>query len=59
MILAFSVAPSGTGNASVSDAVAEAVKVVRASGLPHRTSSMFTKIDLLGHGSSSPIQTSL
>ena len=45
MILAFSVAPSGTGNASVSDAVAEAVKVVRASGLPHRTSSMFTEIE--------------
>ncbi len=45
MILAFSVAPSGTGNASVSDAVAEAVKVVRASGLPHRTSSMFTELE--------------
>lgn len=52
MILAFSVAPSGApaggterADASVSDAVAEAVRVVRASGLPHRTSSMFTEIE--------------
>lgn len=57
MILAFSVAPSGQPSAdagpaaaehpggSVSAAVAEAVKVVRESGLPHRTSSMFTEIE--------------
>ncbi|WP_062076815.1 thiamine-binding protein [Demequina globuliformis] len=47
MIVAFSVAPSGTGRAdgSVHDAVAQAVKVVRASGLPHRTSAMFTEIE--------------
>lgn len=53
MILAFSVAPSGVGSVgpaadetgSVSRAVAEAVKVVRDSGLPHRTSSMFTEIE--------------
>ncbi|MGP9693758.1 thiamine-binding protein [Brachybacterium sp. AOP25-B2-12] len=47
MLLAFSVAPSGTGraDASVHDAVAAAVRVVRASGLPHRTSSMFTEIE--------------
>lgn len=47
MLVAFSVAPSGTGreDGSVADAVAEAVKVVRASGLPHRTSSMFTEIE--------------
>ncbi len=47
MLLAFSVAPSGTGHAdgSVHDAVAAAVAVVRASGLPHRTSSMFTEIE--------------
>lgn len=46
-MVAFSVAPSGTGreDGSVADAVAEAVKVVRASGLPHRTSSMFTEIE--------------
>lgn len=47
MIVAFSVAPSGNGNAdaSVHDAVAAAVKVVRDSGLPNRTSSMFTEIE--------------
>jgi uncharacterized protein (TIGR00106 family) len=47
MILAFSVAPSGADNpdGSVSEAVAQAVKVVRESGLPHRTSSMFTEIE--------------
>jgi len=44
VIVAFSVAPSGTGD-SVSAAVADAVRVVRASGLPHRTSSMFTEIE--------------
>lgn len=47
MLLAFSVAPSGTGRAdgSVSDAVAAAVSVVRASGLPNRTDAMFTTIE--------------
>lgn len=47
MIVAFSVAPSGTGrtDGSVHDAVAAAVKVVRDSGLPNRTSSMFTEIE--------------
>lgn len=47
MIVAFSVSPSGTGRAdgSVSDAVAAAVKVVRESGLPHRTSAMFTELE--------------
>jgi len=47
MLIAFSVAPSGDGRAdgSVHDAVAAAVAVVRASGLPHRTSSMFTEIE--------------
>lgn len=47
MILAFSIAPSGGENAdaSVHDAVAAAVKVVRESGLPNRTSSMFTEIE--------------
>ncbi|HIW92493.1 MAG TPA: thiamine-binding protein [Candidatus Corynebacterium avicola] len=48
MIVAFSVSPSGTGSnpdGSVHDAVAEAVKVVRDSGLPNRTSSMFTEIE--------------
>ncbi len=46
MIVAFSVAPSGgTSSDSVHDAVAAAVRVVRGSGLPHRTSSMFTEIE--------------
>ncbi|PJI93918.1 thiamine-binding protein [Luteimicrobium subarcticum] len=48
MIVAFSVAPSGSSVApdgSVSDAVAAAVRVVRQSGLPNRTSSMFTEIE--------------
>jgi len=42
--VAFSVAPGGSGE-SVSAAVADAVRVVRASGLPNRTSSMFTEIE--------------
>lgn len=47
MLVAFSVAPSGDGKAdgSVHDAVAAAVRVVRDSGLPNRTSSMFTEIE--------------
>jgi len=47
MLVAFSVAPSGDGEAdgSVHDAVAAAVRVVRESGLPNRTSSMFTEIE--------------
>lgn len=48
MLIAFSVAPSGTGSnpdGSVHDAVAAAVAVVRASGLPHRTTSMFTEVE--------------
>jgi len=44
VLVAFSVAPSGVGD-SVSAAVADAVRVVRASGLPHRTDSMFTTIE--------------
>lgn len=44
MLIAFSVAPSGTGD-SVAEAVADAVRVVRESGLPHRTDSMFTTIE--------------
>jgi uncharacterized protein (TIGR00106 family) len=44
MLIAFSVAPSGTGD-SVSEAVADAVRVVRESGLPNHTDSMFTTIE--------------
>jgi len=47
MLVAFSVAPSGTGRAdgSVHDAVAAAVRIVRESGLPNRTTSMFTELE--------------
>lgn len=47
MIVAFSVAPtSGADDSgSVHEAVAAAVKVVRESGLPNHTSSMFTEIE--------------
>ncbi|WP_223694752.1 thiamine-binding protein [Leifsonia poae] len=47
MLVAFSVAPSGgqSADASVHDAVAAAVKIVRDSGLPNRTTSMFTELE--------------
>ena len=47
MLVAFSVAPSVAADStgSVSEAVAAAVRVVRDSGLPHRTDSMFTTIE--------------
>lgn len=44
MLLAFSVTPLGVGD-SVSAAVADAVRVVEASGLPHETNAMFTNIE--------------
>ena len=44
MIVAFSVTPIGVG-ADVAEYVADAVKVVRASGLPNRTDAMFTTIE--------------
>lgn len=45
MLVAFSVTPIGTASASVGADVAEAVRVVRASGLPNRTDAMFTTIE--------------
>jgi len=47
MLVAFSVAPSGgeDPDASVHDAVAAAVEIVRSSGLPNQTDSMFTTIE--------------
>ncbi|OIH98412.1 MULTISPECIES: thiamine-binding protein [unclassified Curtobacterium] len=49
MLVAFSVSPSGgaaaADDASVHDAVAAAVRVVRESGLRNRTTSMFTEIE--------------
>jgi uncharacterized protein (TIGR00106 family) len=44
MLVAFSVTPLGVGD-SVGDLVAEAVRVVRASGLPNHTDAMFTTIE--------------
>ncbi|MGY4101107.1 MTH1187 family thiamine-binding protein [Nocardia sp. R16R-3T] len=44
MIIAFSVTPLGPG-VDVGRAVAEAVRIVRASGLPNRTDAMFTTIE--------------
>lgn len=45
MLVAFSVAPSGGATDSVSEAVAQAVRVVRESGLPNETNAMFTNIE--------------
>ncbi len=46
MLAAFSIAPlTSDETGSVTDAVARAVKVVRASGLPNETTSMFTTIE--------------
>ena len=46
MLVAFSVWPAGgAGGDSVHEAVAAAVAIVRASGLPNRTDSMFTTIE--------------
>ncbi|MFC5088310.1 thiamine-binding protein [Corynebacterium aquatimens] len=47
MILAFSVAPTETPDATaeMAAAVARAVKVVRESGLPNETNAMFTLVE--------------
>ncbi len=46
MLIAFSVAPAvADETGSVAAAVARAIAVVRDSGLPNRTSSMFTEIE--------------
>jgi uncharacterized protein (TIGR00106 family) len=44
MIAAFSITPLGVGD-SVSASVAEAVRLVRASGLPNETNAMFTNVE--------------
>jgi uncharacterized protein (TIGR00106 family) len=44
MLAAFSITPLGAGD-SVSDSVAEAVRIVRASGLPNETNAMFTNVE--------------
>ena len=46
MLVAFSVAPSASDSSgSVAKAVAEAVRIVRESGLPNETNAMFTLIE--------------
>jgi uncharacterized protein (TIGR00106 family) len=44
MIAAFSITPLGVGE-GVGEYVAEAVRVVRDSGLPNRTDAMFTTVE--------------
>ena len=44
MLVAFSVTPLGVGDA-VGEYVADAVRVVRDSGLPNRTDAMFTTVE--------------
>ena len=46
MIVAISISPSGADETGgVSDAVADAVRVIRESGLPNETNAMFTNIE--------------
>lgn len=45
MLVAFSVTPLGGESDSVGEAVAEAVRVVRESGLPNETTAMFTTVE--------------
>jgi uncharacterized protein (TIGR00106 family) len=46
VIVAFSIAPAVTEeDGGVSEAVAEAIRVVRESGLPHETNAMFTNLE--------------
>ena len=46
MLAAFSISPTSSDpTGSVTEAVAAAVRVVRESGLPHETTSMFTTIE--------------
>jgi uncharacterized protein (TIGR00106 family) len=44
MIAAFSITPLGVGD-SVSSPVADAVRLVRESGLPNETNAMFTNVE--------------
>ena len=46
MLLAFSIAPAvADPDGGVAEAVAEAVRIVRESGLPHETNAMFTNLE--------------
>lgn len=44
MLAAFSITPLGVGE-GVSEPVADAVRLVRASGLPNETNAMFTNVE--------------
>lgn len=44
MLAAISIVPLGTGE-SVGDQVAEAVRIIRDSGLPSETNAMFTNVE--------------
>jgi uncharacterized protein (TIGR00106 family) len=44
MLVAFSITPLGVGE-SVGAAVADAVRIVRESGLPNETNAMFTNVE--------------
>ncbi len=44
MLVAFSITPLGVGD-SVSANVADAVRIVRESGLPNETNAMFTNVE--------------
>jgi uncharacterized protein (TIGR00106 family) len=45
MLIAFSVTPLGGESDSVGEAVADAVRVVRDSGLPNETTAMYTMVE--------------
>jgi uncharacterized protein (TIGR00106 family) len=46
VLVAFSISPTPADpSGSVADAVASAIRVVRESGLPHRTDAMFTTVE--------------
>jgi uncharacterized protein (TIGR00106 family) len=46
VIVAFSISPvSGDDSGGVSEAVADAIRVVRESGLPNQTNAMFTNLE--------------
>ena len=45
MLIAFSVSPLGGESDSVGKAVADAVRVVRESGLPNETTAMYTMVE--------------
>ena len=46
MLMAFSIAPAvADADGGVAEAVAEAIRIVRASGLPNETNAMFTNIE--------------